>query len=105
MIATYAIHNWPIYIIVPAQVNPSFPYPNYIIWKGPLPHKYTPVRVTYVRESLGGVTGVGGDPNQVPTGGSFLWSLKNLTVPMIFIHTIQFKYICSSYKKLDNFNI
>ena len=46
-------------------LNPSFPFPNYFIWKGPLPHKYTPVWVTYVRESLGGVTGVGGDPNQV----------------------------------------
>ena len=55
-----------------AQVNPSFPIPNYIIWKGPLPHKYTPVWVTYVRESLGGVTGVGGDPNQVPAVGEFL---------------------------------
>ena len=27
--------------------------------------------VTCVRESLGGVTGVGGDPNQVPTVGEF----------------------------------
>ena len=69
MIVTYAIHNE--HIIIPAQVNPSFPNPNYIIWKGPLPHKYTPVWVTYVRESLGGVTGVGGDPNQVPTVGEF----------------------------------
>ena len=52
--------------IIPAQVNPSFPF-----WKGPLPHKYTPEWVTYVRESLGGVTGVGGDPNQVPSVGEF----------------------------------
>ena len=38
---------------------------------------YTPVRVTYVRESLGGVTGVGGDPNQVPTGGEFFTVIVN----------------------------
>ena len=28
MIVIYALHNQPIYIIKPAQVNPSFPYPN-----------------------------------------------------------------------------
>ena len=49
----------------------AFHFQIILIWKGPLPHKYTPVWVTYVRESLGGVTGVGGDPNQVPTGGEF----------------------------------
>ena len=77
MTVIYAIRDRPIHIIAPAQVNPSFPFPNYIIWKGPLPHKYTPVRVTYVRESLGGVTGVGGDPNQVPTDGEFFMVIAN----------------------------
>ena len=90
MIVTYAIRNKPIYIIIPAQVNPSFPYPNYIIWKGPLPHKYTPVRVTYVRESLGGVTGVGGDPNQVPSGGEFLKVIVNPAVKKISLKRIFF---------------
>ena len=83
MIVTYAICN-PFYIIRPTQVNPSFPYPNYIIWKGPLPHKYTPVWVTCVRESLGGVTGVGGDPNQVPTGGEFFMVIVNPAINKYF---------------------
>ena len=51
--------------------NPSFPFQIIFIWKGPLPHRYTPVWVTCVRESLGGVTGVGGDPNQGPSVGAF----------------------------------
>ena len=73
-------------------LNPSFPFPYYCIWKGPLPHKYTPVWVTCVRESLGGVTGVGGDPNQVPSVGEFY-----LAFGMIFHGFMSWAYCLSIY--------
>ena len=59
------------FLILQVFCNPIFPLQIIFVWKGPLPHRYTPVWVTCVRESLGGVTGVGGDPNQVPFVGEF----------------------------------
>ena len=73
----------------------AFHFQIVLIWKGPLPHKYTPVWVTYVRESLGGVTGVGGDPNQSPyCWGVFYGHCKYIMVIVTsyFIHHTFYFY-------------
>ena len=82
----HSIHE-PMYLVTQA-----FQFQIIYIWKGPLPHKCAPVWATCVRESLGGVTGVGGDPNQVPSVGEFY-----LAFGMIFHGFMSWAYCLSIY--------